>query len=143
MRRNSVRFLLIGSFLLSLLLWGVPVRAEATPVRTGHLMQNKCGAQVFAGASIQYSDNYGASYNIAPSFALAYLRTIAACQITSAVTLGVYQRVSLLIDGKAIIVYSSPDGTTYYVHREWRVYAITATQWRSIVALLSVKVGNR
>jgi len=138
MRRNSI-FLLI---LLYLLMWGAPVRAETTPVRTGPAHQNKCAEQVFAGGTVLYTLDYGATYLVPLPMTLYVLRNVYACPITSAVKLGQYQALGFRIDQNAMVVYVSTDGTRYYVHRGWKVYELTAAQWRQIVAAVGIKVAH-
>lgn len=103
---------------------------------------NACSVQVFAGASLQVTFDGGATYQAATPQATYALRNIFACPITAAVKLGQYQPIGFLIDQRAIVVWSSPDGKWYYVHREWRVYALTSAQWKQITALLTLNVAH-
>lgn len=137
MRRNSI-FLLT---LLSLLLWGAPVRAGFSPVRTGPAPQNRCAEQVFRGVTLVTFD-YGASYAPINAIGAYTLRNIYACPITAPVTLGTYQPLGFRADQIAFIVWSSPDGKTFYVHRGWQIFALSAAQWQQIVGAVKLKVAH-
>lgn len=122
---------------LSTLLWGVPVRGLTFLPRTGALRQT-CATPVFVG-TLRFSINQGDGYKAVPTYADAYLRSITACPIMSPVKLGSVQRLVIMSDQNAMVVYSSPNGGVYYVHRAWQVFPISAEQWGRIVGLLMPK----
>ena len=136
--RHSIRLLTLLSLFL---LWGTPVRADTLPARTGPVQQNACAEQVFRDVTLITTDG-GATYTPVNSFGAWALRTVYACPITSPVALGTYQPIGFRAAQTAIIVWSSPDGRWYYVHREWRVFALPAARWQQIVQMVSVKVAH-
>jgi len=140
-KRHVLRVLFIMCFLLSLA-WTMPARAALLPGVVAGASAQACAVPVFVG-TLQFSINQGDGYKAVPTYAEAYLRSITACPITFPVKLGSVQRLVILSDQNAMVVYSSPNGGTYYVHRAWQIFAISADQWGHIVGLLMPKGVNR
>ena len=141
-KRHVLRVLLI-MWLLSLpLAWTMPARAALLPGVVAGTSAQACAVPVFVG-TLQFSVNQGDGYKVVPTYAETYLRGIMACPITSPVKLGSVQRLVILSDQNAMVVYSSPNGGAYYVHRAWQIFAISAEQWGHIVGLLMPKGVNR
>lgn len=132
------KLLILLSFVITALLASA-VLADMPPVQA---QTNGCADQVFGGATLRYTLNYGSTYQLVPPIALYALRGITACPITSAVTLGQYQALGFMADQAVMAVWASKDGRWYYVHREWRVYPLTAAQWAKIVAVINLKAAH-
>lgn len=123
-------FVIAILILVALLLSTIPAQAQTNTCRP---------EQVFAGATLSYTLTYGAPYYPVNSVAGASLRNIYACPISQPVQLGTQQALGFLADNEALVVWSSPDFSTYYVHRGWNVYPLTADQWRGITAVVNLK----
>lgn len=128
-----MRRLLAFAIIVASLIVSRPVNGQA----------NGCAVQVFSGTTLRYTIDYGATYYPATSILSYVLRGVYACPITAPVTLGMYQQYGFMVDQNAIVVWSSADGLTYYVHREHRVFALTAAQWQQIVMVVNLKVVNK
>lgn len=125
-------------FLIAALFSSV-VTTDVSPVRA---QGNGCADQVFRGATLRYTLDYGSTYQPVQPMATYMLRSITACPITSPVTLGQYQALGFMADQAVMTVWASPDGRWYYVHREWRVYPLTAAQWAKIVTAIHLKAAH-
>lgn len=103
---------------------------------------NSCVEQVYRGATLQFSED-GVSFSPVPPIGVAVLRNVYACPITAPVTLGALQPLIILVDQNVMVAYASPNGQAVYVHRQWKIYALTMTQWRDITSAVTVKAANR
>lgn len=103
---------------------------------------NSCIEQVYRGATLQYSVD-GVTFAPVPPVGVYVLRNVYACPITAPVTLGALQPIIIMVDQNVMMAYASPNGQAVYVHREWKVYALTMTQWQGIVNAVNIKAANR
>jgi len=126
--RNLLAFVLIVVSLLT----AHPLSAQG----------NSCVEQVYRGATLQFSED-GVSYAPVPPVGVYVLRNVYACPITAPVALGALQPLFILADQNVMVAYASPDGRAVYVHREWKIYALTMTQWQGIVNAVNIKAANK
>ncbi len=128
----------IVSIILLLSVWATPVRAAYLPQRTGDPAQNNnCAMQVFDGAYLGYTINYGAPYLPVPPTIAAYMRTIYACPITQVTQVGAQQTLGFLSDGYGMVVRAgATDDTKMYIYRDFRVFPVSRQTWDVLVGLL-------